>query len=149
MSRALLATVFLSGACHFRAPAPVVVEETPQAIRCQPGPDCDRRWTLALEWVVANSHWRVSEATPTLIRTEGPEETLHPAFTIRRVADDEGGDRIVIEAGCSPERVSAVVDHGDQHEGRWARVSGPKAKLTECIPSVPSLEATFERFVRE
>ena len=126
---------------------PVTVEEAPGTVVCRLGADCDAKWRRALEWVRANSHFAIRESSEGVIATEGPRDELYPAFTIRRFARDEepGTDAIVFEAGCSPERVSAGVDHMPPHKPRWSGVMGPKVKRMECTPPVDRLEASFVR----
>ncbi len=128
---------------------PVTIEEPPGTVVCRRGPECDARWQRALEWVRANSRWKLLEVTEAVIRTEGPFDTLAPALTIRRVEGTEksGSDAIVFEGGCSPERVGVAVDHMPPHGPRWSNVSGADAKHTECKPPVADLEASFVRFV--
>jgi len=131
--------------------APVIVEEQPGAIACRRGPDCDAKWERALAWVRATSPWKVVETSETLIRTDGPFDSIVPASIIRRFpsVEDAGTELIVLEAGCSPERVSAVLDHVPARGPRWRNVAGEHAKLTECKPPVSDLEASFVRFVGE
>ena len=144
---ASLALLLLAFGCLERGA--VTIEEPPGTVACRRGPECDAKWQRALEWVRANSRWNVLEATEAVIRTEGPLDTLVPAFTIRRLgrSDQPGSDAIVFEAGCSPERVGVAVDHMPPHGPRWRNVSGAEAKHTECSPPVGELEASFVRFV--
>lgn len=125
-----LAALALLAACGVGAPAPVTVEVVAGAVVCARGPDCDRRWGRAVEWVVANSRWRVRDATPFIIKTDGPSDTLSASVTIRRFPGRDGWDRIVFEAGCSPGRVTAIVDHAHHGGRRWSNVVGTEAKLT-------------------
>jgi len=126
---------------------PVTIEEAPGTVVCRRGPDCDEKWRRALVWVRKNSHFDLREASEALIATEGPRDELYPAFTIRRFAraEEPGSDAIVFEAGCSPERVSAGVDHMPPHQPRWSGVRGPKVKRMECTPPVDALETSFLR----
>lgn len=103
------------------------------------------------EWVRLNSRWRLLELTSVVIRTEGPLDTLDPAFTIRRFerSEEPGSEVIVFEAGCSPERVGVTVDHMPPRGPRWRNVSGADAKHTECSPPVGDLEGSFVHFVNE
>jgi hypothetical protein len=127
----------------------ITIEEPPGTVVCRRGPQCDAKWQRALAWVRANSQWKLLEATDAVIRTEGPLDTLVPAFTIRRFGRSEEPDTqvIVFEAGCSPERVGVAVDHMPPRGLRWRNVSGAQAKHTECSPPVGDLEASFVRFV--
>ena len=127
----------------------VVVEEEPGAIVCRPGPDCDAKWARAREWVTAHSRWKIREDTAAAIVTEGPIDSLSPAFAIRRLVGPErpGSETIVFAAGCSPERVQVFVDHVPRRGARWRNVVGPAAKHTECEPPVDRLEADFAHFL--
>jgi len=92
----ILALLLLAFGCAERGA--VTIDEPPGAVVCRRGPECDAKWQRALEWVRANSRWNVLEATEAVIRTEGPLDTLVPAFTIRRLgrSDHPGSDAIVI-----------------------------------------------------
>jgi len=128
---------------------PVVVEEEPGTVVCRAGPDCDAKWARARQWVTAHSRWKIGEDTAVAIATEGPVDSLSPAFAIRRLVRPErpGSEAIVFSAGCSPERVQAFVDHVPRRGARWRNVAGPGAKHTECEPPVDQLEADFVHFV--
>lgn len=147
MPRMPLALLLLSFGCVERGS--IGIEEPLGSVVCGRGPECDAKWRRALEWVQVNSRWRVLEATETVIKTEGPLDSLVPAFTIQRSprTAEPGSDVILFEAGCSPERVGVVVDHMPARGPRWGTVSGTRAKHTECIPPVRELEASFVRFV--
>ena len=127
----------------------ITIEEPPGTVVCLRGPECDAKWQRALEWVRVNSRWKLLEATDAVIRTEGPFDTLAPAFTIRRFGRSQEPDTqvIVFEAGCSPGRVGVAVDHMPPRGLRWRNVSGAQAKHTECSPPVGDLEASFVHFV--
>jgi len=142
----ILALLLLALGCAERGA--VTIEEPPGAVVCRRGPQCDAKWQRALEWVRANSRWNVL-ATDAVIRTEGPLDTLVPAFTIRRLerSEDPGSEVVVFQAGCSPDRVGVAVDHMPPRGPRWRNVSGAEAKYTECNPPVGDLEASFVRFV--
>ena len=75
----ILALLLLALGCAERGA--VTIEEPPGAVVCRRGPQCDAKWQRALEWVRANSRWNVLEATDAVIRTEGPLDTLVPAFS--------------------------------------------------------------------
>ena len=143
----ILALLLLALGCAERGA--VTIEEPPGAVVCRRGPQCDAKWQRALEWVRANSRWNVLEATDAVIRTEGPLDTLVPAFTIRRLerSEDPGSEVVVFQAGCSPDRLGVAVDHMPPRGPRWRNVSGAEAKYTECNPPVGDLEASFVRFV--
>ncbi len=147
--RCILTLLLLALGCAGRGA--VTIEAPPGTMVCRGAAECDAKWWRAGEWVRSNSRWRVIEATDAAIRTEGPLETLSPAFVIRRFrrSEEPGTEAIVFEAGCSPERVSAAVDHMPPRGPRWKNVSGPDAKHTECSPPVADLEASFVRFVNE
>ena len=143
----VLALLLLAFGCVERGA--ITIEEPPTSVACRRGPECDAKWQRALEWVRVNSRWKVLEATDAVIKTEGPRDTLVPAFTIWRFGrtDEPGSEVIVFEAGCSPERVGVAVDHMPPRGPRWRNVSGADAKHTECSPPVGDLEASFVRFV--
>lgn len=135
----------LAAAC---ARGPVVVEETPEAVVCRHGSECDAKWRRARQWVGMHSHWPIREDTDALIATDGPDDTRYPAFVIRRVASgtSAGSDVIVFGAGCT-DQVRAFVDHVPARGARWRNVTGPDAKYTECTPPVDELEASFVGYV--
>jgi len=143
----ILVLLLLAPGCAQRGP--VTIETSPGAVVCRGAAECEAKWQRAAEWVRVNSRWQVIEATGAVIRTDGPLDTLSPAFDIRRFARSEepGSETIVLEAGCSPERVGVVVDHMPPRGPRWKNVSGADAKHTECSPPLGELEAIFVRFV--
>ncbi len=145
--RGILGLLLLAVACIGRGA--ITIEKAPETVGCRRGAECDAKWQRALEWVRVNSRWKVIESTGAVIRTEGPLDSLAPAFVIRRFARSEepDSDAIVFEAGCSPERVSAVVDHMPPRGPRWRNVSGADAKHTGCSPPIGDLEESFVRFV--
>ena len=145
--RSIVPVLLLALGCAGRGA--VTIETPPGTVVCRGAAECDAKWQRAAEWVRVHSRWKVIEATGATIRTEGPLDTLSPALVIRRFgrSEEPGTEAIVFEAGCSPERVNAVVDHMPPRAPRWKNVSGPEAKHTECSPPVADLEASFVRFV--
>lgn len=95
---------------------------------CQRGEDCEVAWGRALQWISANSHWKLRNVTDFLIATEGPMDTDRPAFTIQKVPQGQGVYRIEMSAACA-----------DTMDNR----------LRGCDPDVTYLIATFNRYVRE
>jgi len=140
-----LRPLLLLAAC---ARGPVVIEEAPEPVVCQHGPDCQVKWHRVHDWVLAHSRWPIRQDTDALLATDGPDDTRDAAFVIHRVPSTTAPDVdiIVFAAGCT-DRVRAFVDHLPARGDRWRNVTGPKAQYTECDPPVDELEAGFVRFV--
>ena len=71
-----------------------------RVITCTAGPDCDAKWSAAMDWLQANSSWNVRTRTDTMVATEGPDGTAKPAFEVTKVAQDDGTTRISMRAWC-------------------------------------------------
>jgi hypothetical protein len=72
-----------------------------QTITCTAGTDCEYKWSRAMEWVQNNSAWKFRTVTDTLLTTEGPNDTVKPAFEIARLSQGDGKNyRITMRAWC-------------------------------------------------
>lgn len=93
-----------------------LIEEARQPVVCQKGTDCEYRWGRAVQWVNANSHWKIRTATDFMLSTEGPFDTMWPAYTVQKIPQSDGSYWIAMEAGCgnmfacSPDPWDAVLD---------------------------------------
>lgn len=94
-----LMMVLLSG-CASSATVPGA-EKAGRVISCIAGPDCDAKWSRAMQWLQQNSSWKVTTATDMLLTTEGPLTTAKPAFEVTKVALRDGsGFEISMRAWC-------------------------------------------------
>jgi hypothetical protein len=72
-----------------------------RVISCQGGPDCEYKWSRAMQWIQANSEWKFRTVTENLMTTEGPMETTKPAYEVTRIATGDGKNyRITMRAWC-------------------------------------------------
>lgn len=75
--------------------------EASRPIVCTQGLDCDIKWGRALEWVKANSAYRITTYTQNIIATAAPKRyDESPAFTIVRIAKGDGIYRIEFQRSC-------------------------------------------------
>jgi len=85
-----------------------------QPITCAGDTDCEVRWSRALQWVSANSHWKLRHVNDMIITTEGPLDTVFPAYEVQKIPSGDGSYAITIRAacgnpfGCSPDTLEAV-----------------------------------------
>lgn len=76
-------------------------EAANRTIACQAGPDCEYKWSRAMQWLQDNSEWKSRTVTDNLMTTEGPMETAKPAYEVTRIATGDGKNyRIVLRAWC-------------------------------------------------
>jgi hypothetical protein len=87
--------VSLFAACAHSPP-----EEDIPVVHCIDGVNCDRVWSEAQAWVIANSTWKLRIVNDTLITTEGPLQTTSAAFTIMKRPERDGVYRIDFQAAC-------------------------------------------------
>jgi len=77
------------------------LEAANRTITCTAGADCEYKWSRATEWLQQNSEWKFRTVTDTLITTEGPLETVKPAFEVARLSQGDGKTyRITMRAWC-------------------------------------------------
>jgi len=70
-------------------------------ITCTAGTDCELRWARVMVWLQDHSEWKFRNVTDTLITTEGPLETMKPAFEVTKVPAGDGKTyRITMRAFC-------------------------------------------------
>ncbi|HVE71803.1 MAG TPA: hypothetical protein VNI54_10575 [Thermoanaerobaculia bacterium] len=80
-----------------------------RVIVCTAGADCDARWSRAMDWLQANSSWKVRTQSDTMVVTEGPDDTAKPAFEVTKVAQDDGTYRISMKAWCDKANCDRLV----------------------------------------
>jgi hypothetical protein len=68
-------------------------------VACTSKDDCDAKWGRAVQWIGANSHWRIRLMNDTLLETFDSSDTF-PAYRLTRIPDGKGGGTIQVEAGC-------------------------------------------------
>lgn len=70
-------------------------------ITCTAGVDCEVKWARVTLWLQDHSEWKFRNVTDTLITTEGPLETMKPAFEVTKVPAGDGKTyRISMRAFC-------------------------------------------------
>jgi hypothetical protein len=68
---------------------------------CNAGIDCELKWSRVMLWLQDNSKWKFRNVSESLITTEGPLETLNPAFEATKVPTGDGTTyRIALRAFC-------------------------------------------------
>ena len=94
-----LAVSVVCGLAALSCAAPVPDDDVPE-VHCIDGVTCDRVWSEAQAWVLANSAWKLRIVNDSLITTEGPFQTTSPAFTIMKRPLRDGLYRIEFQAAC-------------------------------------------------
>lgn len=80
-----------------------------RVIVCNAGADCDTKWSRSMDWLQANSSWKVRTQTDTMVTTEGPEDTAKPAFEVTKVDRNDGTYTISMRAWCEKANCDALV----------------------------------------
>jgi hypothetical protein len=87
-----------------------IARKAAASITCTAGPDCELRWARVTAWLQENSQWKFRNVTDTLITTEGPLDTVKPAFEVTKMPAGDGKTyRIVMRAFCGVENVCEPV----------------------------------------
>ena len=96
--------------------------EAARPVTCHGADDCQVKWGRALQWVLSNSAYKISNQTELLISTLGPlpDDPL-PAITVSRLPTGDGDYLFSLQMGCD--------------------------NLFGCQPSLLSLQASFVRSV--
>lgn len=83
-----------------------IAKKAAATITCTLGTDCEVRWSRVTTWLQANSQWKFRNVTDTLITTEGPLDTIKPAFEVTKIPVGDGKTyRIVMRAFCGVDDV--------------------------------------------
>ena len=68
---------------------------------CADAADCAVKWGRAVEWVAANSAYRLQIQTDTVIQTAGPlPHEVRSAFFVSKAPNPDGGATITFRSGC-------------------------------------------------
>lgn len=95
------ATAFDCDPARTRAREQAIVDRANRVIMCTSGPDCEYKWSRAMEWLQQNSTWKFRTVTDTLLTTEGPLETARPAFEVTKLSQGDGRTyKIAMRAWC-------------------------------------------------
>lgn len=73
-------------------------------VTCRSETDCQEKWKRALQWVNANSYWRVKNVSDTEIRarkTTGAYSS-RTLYRVQKIPSSDGGSRIELHANCLP-----------------------------------------------
>lgn len=62
--------------------------------------DCEVKWARATQWLQDNSHWKIRNATETLLTTEGPLGSTFTAYEVTKFPVNHGVYEIRFRAGC-------------------------------------------------
>lgn len=96
--------------------------EASRPVTCASKPDCDAKWSRAVQWVQQNSEYKFQSATDYVIQTMGPlPDDPSPAFTITRVTNADGSGTFNFSGGCD--------------------------NMFGCIPSMLESQASFVDYV--
>lgn len=72
-----------------------------QPVTCEAGPECDRKWSRATQWVRQNSAYRFQIVNDSVIQTYGPtRNSPSPGFIITKVATGQNNYEIEFGGGC-------------------------------------------------
>jgi hypothetical protein len=83
-----------------------VAAKAAATITCTAGTDCEVRWGRVTTWLQENSSWKFRNVTETLITTEGPLETVKPAFEVTKMPVGDGKTyKIAMRAFCGVDEV--------------------------------------------
>jgi len=93
-----------------------------EPVYCQGAEDCEFRWGRALQWITANSSWKIRQQTDVLITTEGPMGTARNAYIVQKVPLGSGRYEIEMQTWCD--------------------------NVVYCLPGVPEARAAFGEYVR-
>lgn len=78
-----------------------IIRKASAPITCTAGADCELKWARVTVWLQDHSEWKFRNVTDTLITTEGPLETMKPAFEVTKVPAGDGKTyRITMRAFC-------------------------------------------------
>ena len=95
------ATAFDCDPARTRAREQALVDSANRVINCTAGPDCEYKWSRAMQWIQQNSSWKFRTVTDTLLTTEGPLDTAKPAFEVTKLSQGDGRNyRIAMRAWC-------------------------------------------------
>jgi hypothetical protein len=95
------ATAFNCDPAKTKARAQAVVDRASRPILCTAGPDCEYKWSRAMQWLQQNSAWKFRTVTDTLLTTEGPLETAKPAYEVTKLSQGDGRNyQIAMRAWC-------------------------------------------------
>lgn len=84
-----------------QAKAGEITRKAAAPITCAAGGDCELKWARVMVWLQDHSEWKFRNVTDTLITTEGPLETMKPAFEVTKVPAGDGKTyRITMRAFC-------------------------------------------------
>jgi hypothetical protein len=75
-------------------------QQARQPLTCQKGDDCEYRWGRVVQWLTANSHWKLRNVTDFIVTTEGPDDTVWLAYSVQKVPQGDGSYSIEATAGC-------------------------------------------------
>lgn len=75
-------------------------QEASRPVICNSGKDCEVMWGKCLQWVQANSRWKLRTVNDFIITTEGPFNTYDPAFSITKRPNQDGTYSIDFNGGC-------------------------------------------------
>lgn len=84
-----------------QAKAEEIEKKANAPISCTAGADCELKWSRVTMWLLDNSEWKMRNVTDTLITTEGPMDTMKPAFQVTKMPSGDGKTyRIAMRAQC-------------------------------------------------
>lgn len=90
-------------------------------ITCTSGPDCDAKWSRAMQWLQENSSWKVQTSTDTRLLTEGPLDTAKPAFEVTRAPQAGGRHEISMRAWCGAAGCEELIPQLQRSFGKYVR----------------------------
>lgn len=76
-------------------------QDANQPVTCKAGPDCEEKWSRAVQWVKQNSEYKFQTVSDNVIQTMGPlAHDPSAAFTITKVATGHNTYEIDFDGGC-------------------------------------------------
>jgi hypothetical protein len=94
-------TAFDCDPAKTRSREQALVDSAGRVIACTAGPDCEYKWSRAMQWLQQNSSWKFRTVTDTLLTTEGPLDTAKPAFEVTKIPQGDGRNyQVAMRAWC-------------------------------------------------
>lgn len=97
----ILTLLLTLAGCAQSPPNPYLAASASRNVTCVQGPDCESKWSRALQWVLANSSWKIQIQTDQMIQTFGPgNRSPSSAFVITKTTNGNGAYNINFTSAC-------------------------------------------------
>jgi len=92
--------LFILVGCAAPARQAAVPEPSVEFPVCGGTADCEVKWGRAIQWINANSHWRIRLMNESMIETFGSGSSTYLSYRVTRIPLGEQKYRIEVHAGC-------------------------------------------------